>query len=534
MKTIIFNGNIYIENNVYAEALLIEDNKVVAYGSNEEIISMSSEATKIDAFGKAVIPGFNDSHIHLYSLGKSLRSVQLYGCTSIEEVIARSRKFIKDNNVPEGTFVTGRGWNQDYFTDESRMINKHDLDKISTKHPIVFNRACGHVASCNSLALEVCNVNKDTLQIEGSEFYYDEDKTPNGIFAEAAIKVFLEDNIPSPSIEEMTETLKTAVDYALSQGITSVQTNDINSENYDIMIKVYENLYNNSLASTRSYHQCFFTTTNEYKEFIEAGYVTGKGNDYNKIGPLKMFVDGSLGARTALMRNAYADDSSTNGIACMTQEHINSMVSLANDNNCQVAIHAIGDKAIEMVLDSYEDITKESNDLRHGIIHCQITDEGLINRFKENDILAYVQPIFIHYDMHIVADRVGEELASTSYAFGDMFRKGINVSYGTDCPVEDLKTMDNLYCAVIRKDLKAYPENGYYSNQAVSIEDAIMLYTQAGAYNSKEENIKGKLLPGYLADVVILDTDIFNMDLENLRDVKVNLTIVGGKVAYKL
>ncbi len=483
----------------------------------------------IDANGKAVIPGFNDSHIHLYSLGKSLQSVQLYGCKSVEEVIERSKKFIKDNNIKEGSFITGRGWNQDYFP-INQMITRHDLDKISTNHPIIFNRACGHVATCNTKALEVCGIDCTTKQIEGSEFYYDNDGiTPNGIFAEAAIQVFLESKIPTPSKKDMVSTLKIGVEYALSQGITSVQTNDISSDNYKLMFEVYEELYKVKPNSTRAYHQCFFTKPNEYSNFINDGFVTGYGNNYNKIGPLKMFVDGSLGARTALMRNSYNDDNTTSGIACMTQEEIDSMVKVANENNCQVAIHAIGDKAIEMVLDSY----KEENNLRNGIIHCQITDEQLINRFKENNILAYVQPIFIHYDMHIVESRVGKQLASTSYAFGDMYRKGINVSYGTDCPVEDLKTMDNLYCATVRKDLEANPKEGYYKEQAVTIEEAITLYTQGGAYSSFEENIKGKLQSNYLADLAILDTDIFNMDLENLRNVKVLKTIVGGKIAYE-
>lgn len=534
MKTIIFNGNIYIENGTFANAILITDNIVSSFGTNDEILALADEnTTKIDANGGAVIPGFNDSHMHLYSLGVALQSVQLYGSTSIDDVISRARKFITDNNVPDGAFVTGRGWNQDYFTDENRMITRHDLDKISTTHPIVFNRACGHLATCNTKALEVCNITRDTPQIDGSEFYYDEDGTPNGVFTENAIKILLEDNYPTPSIEKRTSLINTAMDYALSQGITSVHTNDISSENYQDMFKAYEEVYASSELRPRSYHQCFFTNPSSYSEFLNAGFKTGFGTDFNKIGPLKMFVDGSLGARTALMRAPYADDNSTKGIECMSQTEINAMVSLATENDCQVAVHAIGDRAIEMVLDGYDTVLSGSNPQRHGIVHCQITDVPLVKRFTENDILAYVQPIFIHYDMHIVADRVGEELASTSYAFGDMLDLGVRLSYGTDCPVEDLKTMDNLYCATVRKDLQAKPDSGYYPNQAVSIEDAIALYTNASAYASFDEGVKGKLSQGFLADIAILDTDIFNMDLENLRNVTVAKTLVNGKIAYE-
>lgn len=534
MRTIIYNGNIYIENGTHVSAICIEKDVVVAIGTDEEILTMATEDTqKIDAKGNAVIPGFNDSHLHLYSLGVSLKSVPLYGSDSIAEVINRGKTFIKEKQVPAGTFVTGRGWNQDYFTDENRVLTRHDLDQISTEHPIVFNRACGHMATCNTKALEVCGITKDTPQIEGSEFYYDEEGTPNGVFTENAIKLMLEDKYPVPSVKERTDIINAAMEYALSQGITSVQTNDISVENYQDMFAAYEGAYTQSLAKPRTYHQCFFVEVEDYQQFIGDGFKTGFGSDYNKIGPLKMFVDGSLGARTALLRTPYADEKSTCGIPCLSQEHINNMVGLAHENNCQVAIHAIGDKAIEMVLDGYDTVLNGSNEARHGMVHCQITDTPLVDRFLENNILAYVQPIFIHYDMHIVADRVGKELASTSYAFGDMFKKGIELSYGTDCPVEDLKTMDNLYCAVLRKDLKAKPEAGYFSEQAVSIEDAIMLYTKAGAYASFDEHKKGILQPGYFADLAILDTNIFDMDLEKLRDVKVTTTMVGGQIAYQ-
>ncbi len=532
MQTIIFNGNIYLESGNYAQAILIENDVVISTGTNEEILKIASgDAIKIDAKGNAVVPGFNDSHQHLYGVGTSLEAVQLYGSNSIEEVLNRSFAFLEKNPTSSGNWILGRGWNQDYFS-EGRVLTKEDLDKISTEHPILFTRACGHLASCNTKALEICGVTKDTMQIEGAEFYYGEDGLPNGVFTESAISL-ISSHIPEPSLEDMTKTLNTAMDYALTQGITTVQTNDIKDFNFNEMYAAYENVYAQNKARPRAYHQCTFANPDDFNAFLNAGFKTGNGSDYNKIGPLKMFVDGSLGARTAAMRNPYADDSSTYGIICMTQEQLNEMVGIANKNNLQVAVHAIGDKAIEMVLDSYDTvITNGENPLRHGIVHCQITDKPLLERFKTNDVLAYVQPIFIHYDMHIVGDRVGEELASTSYAFGDMFKMGINLSYGTDSPVEDLKTMDNLYCAVERKDLSGTQTEGYYIEQAVSINDAVHLYTAASAYSNFAEDKKGKLLPGFFADLAILDTDIFNMDTANLRDVNVDLTMVGGLVAY--
>lgn len=534
MRRIIYNGNIFVENGNHVSAIWIENDRVLQVGSDEEILALADENTeRIDAMGNAVVPGFNDSHMHLYGLGQSLRSVQLLGVDTLEEVLERGRRFIEENQVPAGTFVRGRGWNHDYFTDESRVLTRHDLDKISTEHPIIFNRACGHMAACNTMALEVCGIDASTPQMEGSEFYYDEDGTPNGVFTEHAIKEMLESHYPEPSVQERTEIINAAMDYALSHGITSVQTNDIAASNYEDMFQAYENVFTENKARVRAYHQCFFTEPSQYQEFVNAGYHTGFGSDYNKIGPLKTFVDGSLGARTALMREVYEDDNSTKGITCLSQHQLNELIQVADRNDCQVAVHAIGDRAIEMVLDGYDTILRGENPLRHGVVHCQITDEAMVKRFLDNKVLAYVQPIFIHYDMHMVADRVGEALASTSYAFGDMFRMGIELSYGTDCPVEDLSTMDNLYCAIMRKDLKAQPAQGYYPEQSVSVDEAIMLYSQAGAYVSSDEDRKGRLLPGYFADLAILDTNIFDMDLENLRSVKVMTTMVGGEIAFQ-
>lgn len=532
MKTLVYNGKIYLEKGSFAQAIIIEDGIVTSVGTNEEMLAIAGDSEKIDANSNAVIPGFNDSHIHLYSVGTALESVQLYGLTSKADCIKAAREFIEKNNVPAGTFVTGRGWNQDYFTDDETPLSKVDLDMISTEHPILFNRACGHMATCNTKALEVCGITKKTPQVDGAEFYYGEDGEPNGIFTEEAIKL-ISNHVPEPTPEEMAQTILTAYEYAVSQGITSIQTNDINEVCYADMVKAYDLAYKSGKIIPRAYHQCYFSQLETYQEFLDAGYKTGFGNAFNKIGPLKMFVDGSLGARTAYMRTPYADDSTTSGISCMSQEHINNMVKLADINGCQVAIHAIGDKAIEMVLNGYDTVVGDENTNRHAVIHCQITDKAMVQRFKDKDILAQVQPIFIHYDMHIVGSRVGAEMESTSYAFGDMYKMGIKVGYGTDSPVEDLKTMDNVYCAVVRKDLKAFPENGYFPEQRVSVEEAIEMYTSGSAYCSFEENVKGKLLPDYYADLVILDRDIFEMDVENLRDVKVTMTMVDGKIAYK-
>ncbi len=531
MKTIIFNGRIYVECHQFVSAILMEDGFVQAIGSDEEILAMQDSDTRlIDAKQKSVLPGFNDSHLHLHGLGLTLQSIRLSGATSIEEVIQISKEFIQTHQIPVGKFVYGRGWNQDYFNDESRMLTKEDLDLISTEHPILLNRACGHLAVCNSKALEVCGIDKNTAQIEGAEFYYGDDGEPNGIFTENAIDL-IRDHIPPQTVEEMAQTINIAMDYALRHGITSIQTNDIHAQNYNEMHRAYEMVYEMSCLRPRTYHQSTFFDTELYREFLDKGFVSGSGTMFNKMGPLKIFVDGSLGARTALLNEPYRDDKTTSGIACLSQEQLNQLVEMANQNDCQVIVHGIGDKAIEMILDAYQ--LKGNARLRNGVVHAQITSPAMIERFVAENVVALVQPIFIHYDMHIVAERVGKLLAQTSYAFGDMYRKGVKLNYGTDSPVEDLKPFDNLYCAVARKDLCAQPADGYGIEQAVSLHDAIMLYTHASAYNSFEEDIKGRIVVGNVADCIILDQDIFNQDIELLRHTNVLMTIVNGEICFQ-
>ncbi len=536
MDTIIYNGNIYLGDGNYVQAVAIKGGVVAAVGKSDDILPLATDITRvIDAKGNAVVPGFNDSHMHLHGVGQNIRSVQLGGAKSVDDIVRIGADFLKKHSVPEGTFITGRGWNQDYFVGDNTMPTAKDLDKISTSHPILFKRACGHLAVCNSKAMELCGVTSATPQIEGSEFYYFEDGTPNGIFTEAAIDL-IEAHVPTPTVAERVETLNAAMDYALSQGITSVQTNDIIDDNFADMYEAYSLVYKASKARPRSYHQCCFSTPELYQKFIDAGFRAGVGDDYNKIGPLKLFVDGSLGARTALMNAPYADDNSTTGIACMTQAQLDEMVKMAVTHDTHVAVHAIGDLAIDMVLDSClknsAEKNGEKNPLRHGIVHCQITGRRILDRIAEQDLLVLAQPIFIHYDLHVVAQRVGEQLASTSYAFGELHRNGVHVSFGTDSPVEDLKTMDNIHCAVTRRDLSGNPPEGYCPEQAVSVETAIDLYTAESAYCSFEEDIKGKLAVGYYADLAILDSDIFSADVNKIRDIKVTLTMVGGEVAY--
>src|SRR5690554_1312854 len=527
---ILYNGMIYtMDKGIIVEAIKIVDDKIVKLGNSEEILNLKQLNEEcIDLAGKTVIPGFNDSHMHLYGFRKILEMVYLMKVNNIDDIINKIKNYIKNNKINVNQWLQGRGWNQDYFKINKRFPTRDDLDKISKKHPIILSRVCGHIAVVNSKALEVCNISENTLDVEGGNFDIN-----MGIFKENALSLIM-DNIPKPSVIDIKNTLIKAMNYANSKGITSIHTDDLSHcGNYKYMLQAYEELNKENKLTCRIYQQCLLNKS-QLKEFIELGYKTGVGDNYFKIGPLKVLSDGSLGARTAALSKAYSDDKSTSGIMCYSNEELEDIITFAHENDMQIAIHCIGDRSMKIVLDCYEKVIKDRNYKRHGIIHCQIMDKIILNKFKDIDILAYIQPIFLHYDLHIVENRVGKELAKTSYAFKSMIDKGIHLSLGTDCPVEICDPLVNIYCSVNRKDLQGFPQAGFNPQENLSVHEAIYHYTQESAYASFEENIKGSISEDKLADLVVLTDNIFNISPIYIKDIKVLKTIVGGKVVYSM
>lgn len=532
MTTLLYNGRIYQQRDCFVQAMMIEDTEISRCGSTEEILSLRKPNDLcIDLGGKTVVPGFNDSHMHFLMSAITFTTVDLYGASSIGSILDRASRFLVEHSDENRTTLFGRGWNQDYFQDEVRLLTRFDLDGISTDIPIVFVRACGHVMTCNSKALALCGITANTQQVNGGRFDVDEFGEPIGIFRENAMGLLASLQTPL-SVDDQVELLKKISRIANSYGITSVQTNDltIGKDGSKEMELAYQR-YTSDHPTVRIYHQTSFFDLDAFKKRIEEGYHEGE-TPFHRFGPVKLFIDGSLGARTALMRAPYADDPSTSGIECMSQASLDEWVQTAHTNSIQVAIHAIGDGAMTMVLDAYQKVIRAENTNRHGIVHCQITDIPILHRFKEMDILAYIQPIFLHYDMHIVEGRVGKSLASTSYAFNTMEILGIHTAYGTDSPVEGLNVFHNIHCAVNRQDLSMFPADGFYPLERVDIETAIDRLTIGSAYASFEEYKKGRLFPGYVADLVVLDQPIFDLDKSLLKDVNVELTMIDGQIVY--
>ncbi|OQB24200.1 MAG: N-substituted formamide deformylase precursor [Firmicutes bacterium ADurb.Bin182] len=533
MRTIFINGKVYTGELPLKEAFAVEDDRFVFAGENREALSQKHEASAVvDLNGKFVCAGFIDSHMHLVNFGASLKTAQLAAHTgSLAELKAALKTHLADTGLPKGRWLLGRGWNQDYFRDQKRFPNRYDLDEVSKDHPVMAARACGHVLAVNSKALEVIGVLPD--EMPGGSIDRDDNGEPLGIFKENAQRLVYE-KIPAPNRREIKGMILSAAAVLNSYGVTSCHSDDFGSAEspYEI-IEAYKELEREGNLTVRVYQQSHFESLEGLKEFIRKGYNTGTGSGFFKIGPLKMLSDGSLGARTAYLSEPYADDPSTAGVAVHTEDELFGMISFANSHGMQVAVHAIGDRAMELVIGSIEKALCEHPraDHRHGVIHCQITTPALMEKFRRLSLHAYIQSIFLDYDISIVEKRIGAKRAESSYNFKTLMESGVWTSNGSDCPVELPDVLAGIQCAVTRSALSG--SKPFLADQAYSVRQALDSYTKNGAHASFEENFKGRISPGFVADFVILDRDPFTEPHDSLKNIKVLATYLGGKRVYE-
>lgn len=431
----------------------------------------------------------------------------------------------------------GSGWNQECFEGEKRLLNRYDLDQVSREQPVIAWRSCRHIACANSAALKAAGITRDTKNPEGGSIDLDEHGEPTGILRENAINL-VSRFIPASEVGEIKHDMVQAMKKLNSYGITSVQSDDFGAfpgVSYKTVIQAYEELEAEGLLTVKVYEQCLLDEKSDFKDFIEKGYRTGKGSAFFAIGPLKIIADGSLGARTALLSAPYADDKEhpdNCGIAIYSQQELDEMVSDASKHGMQVAVHAIGDKAMEMAARSMEKALggNRNNPLRHGIVHCQITTKALLDTFQKWNLHVYIQSIFLEHDNHVVEKRLGEERAASTYAFKTFLDLGLDISNGSDAPVEYPDVLAGIQCAVTRTTLDG--TKTFLPDQSLTVEEALQTFTSMGARASFEEKEKGMLLPGMAADFTVLSQDIRHCLPGTIKDTKVCRTFVNGTCVY--
>lgn len=533
MNKIFINGKIYTmrENDAIVSALYVENGLIKKTGCNEEILAMKKNDDEvIDLHNKAVVPGFNDSHMHLLMYGQSLNQVDLFNVKSQHEVIERGLEFLRTHKIGEGQWLIGRGWNHEAF-ENKKMLNKYDLDKISTEIPILFSRACCHIVSCNSKALEIAGINANT-HVDGGEIEVVDGETTGVLKERAGFNVY--SMLSETKRKDRKNDLLLGIKKLSSYGITSIHSDDdITDNDYDI-IDIYNEIESEHKMDVRVYQQCRFNDVCKFDDFIQKVYENYKVSENFKLGSLKIISDGSLGGRTALMNEPYSDNNNTKGIAIFTQENLDELIEKAHENNIPVAIHAIGDKAIDMAIEGIEKAQNKNykKNIRHGIIHSQITSKDALEKYRDDNIIAYIQPIFIDSDSKIAEIRVGERV-KYSYNWKTLHDYGVMIPFGTDSPVESPNPFENIYCAVMRTDLEGKPEGGWLPEQKLSVKESVKAYTYDSAYAAYEENTKGTLEEGKYADMAVLSEDIFEINPEKIKDIYCIMTIKNGEIVYE-
>lgn len=541
METAYLNGTIYTVNKDFdqAEAFLVEDGRFKAVGTDGEIRALAGERCVFrDLERRTVLPGFNDSHLHLLNYAYGLSKFDLGAVQSLEEMIEDGKKFIKEKKTGEKSWVLGRGWNQ-MMLKERRPPSRDDLDRISTAHPICFTRVCEHMVAVNSRALELAGIDEDTKNPEGGEIERDENGRLTGMLKETA-RYLIYRIIPSRSVAEIKEMLVTAIEKASAFGVTSAQTDDFETfsdKDWRKVIQAYEELRSENRLHIRIYEQCLLPQLGRLKDFLDSGYRTGMGDEYFKIGPLKLLTDGSLGGRTAFLSIPYKDEPGTGnrGIPVFTAKELDELILTAHTRGMQLVCHGIGDAAMNRILDSFEKAQQvmAKEDARSGIIHVQVTDMALIRRFKKQKVLAYLEPVCLNSDLHIAGERLEAELCGTSYHYRSFCDMGIVTPMSSDCPVDSLNPFDNMYVGVNRTDYSGFPEGGWMPEQKLTVRQMIGGFTIQGAYASYEEQEKGSIEAGKLADFIILTGDPMTIEPKRLREISVEETWLGGRCVYR-
>jgi predicted amidohydrolase YtcJ len=527
---IILNASVHTMNAAQptAQALAINGNRIVAVGASSEIQRLAGESTRvIDAKGQLVLPGFNDAHVHFMSGGFQLASVDLRSANTPQELAERLRDFAA--KLPKGSWITGGDWDHERWPD-AKLPTRELIDRYTPNNPVFVNRLDGHMALANSLALKLAGVTRSTKDPDGGVIVRDP-KTgePTGILKDAA-QSFVWKVIPAPTFEEKLTAARAATNHAASLGVTSVQ--DMSA---GVDIGVYQTLLDRAELKTRVYAAWPLP---RWEQLAQTGVRAHFGSAMLRTGGLKGFADGSLGSTTALFFQPYRDAPNTSGIPSDEMFPNGAMLERvrgADRAGLQVMIHAIGDRANDIILSIYERVEKENGDRdrRFRIEHAQHLRPQDIPRFAHDHVIASMQPYHAIDDGRWAEKRIGPERTKTTYEFRSLLDSGATLAFGTDWTVAPLDPMLTIYAAVTRRTLDGKNPNGWIPEQKISVEEAVRAYTVGSAIAEFQENEKGTITPGKLADIVMLSRDIFKIDAKEIEKVKIVLTIMDGRVVYE-
>jgi len=498
-----------------AEAVYIKNGKIVFVGRNDDVISQLRHGAKvIDLQGLTVLPGFIDSHIHLMGLALARLWVNLKGVKSIGELKEVLKRNV--NERPKGSWILGRGWDHEKF-EEKRYPTRLDLDEVSEEHFIVIVRVCGHLCVVNTRALE--------LFLRESCLIENEDLAKGIIKGEMIEKLF--ELVPPPTLEEIRESMKEVLRELAKVGITTVHSMSVTGEE----IKILEQLRSEGSLPLRVR---VYVRKALLDELEKLGIQRGFGDDLLRIMGIKIIADGSLGARSAALESPYSDNPTNSGLLYISYNELVKILNKCKKSNLQPSIHAIGDRAVRLVLDAIQraygsQVHKHRPRLEHG----SLMPRELIEKMSElKGLIISIQPSFVISDFWAVS-RVGENRVKNLYPFNSLLKSGVKVTIGSDSPVEVFDPMYQLYAITTRGRYEGIETYKFTREEVVKVNEAVKMYTVNGAYATFEENSIGSISPGKCADLVVLSEDLLSVPLSDIRKVKVLATMVNGNFIHK-
>ncbi|NEW78562.1 MAG: amidohydrolase [Gelidibacter sp.] len=514
VDTIVINANIYTVNENFdkAEAFAIKDGKIVAVGTTQEIQDKYAATFINDAKGKTIVPGFIDAHCHFYGLGLQQQKVDLTDTKSFDEVIKRIVDFQKENDA---TYITGRGWDQNDW-EVKEFPTKEKLDELFPTTPIAITRIDGHALLANQAAIDLAGITVKT-PFSGGEILQKNGKL-TGIFIDAPMEL-IEAKIPKPSQKVNIEALKDAEKICFDLGLTTVDDAGLSKETIELI---------DSLQQAGTLKMRIYAMVSVSDENID--YYAKKGifkTDRLNVRSFKVYADGALGSRGAAMKKPYSDQHNHFGALVTPLDKLKEFAEKIAATDFQMNTHAIGDSANYVMLKTYKEVLKGKKDSRWRIEHAQIVDVADFNYFE--NILSSVQPTHATSDMYWATDRVGKERMKGAYAYKVLLDTYGKIALGTDFPVEKVSPLLTFYAAVARKDLNNFPENGFQMENALTREETLKGMTIWAAYSNFEENEKGSIEVGKMADFIVLNKNIMEIETDKIPTINVDETYVGGE-----
>ena len=529
--TVYLNGNIYTveAGQPKAQALAITGQKLVYVGSNDGVREYVGEKTKVfDLKNKTVLPGLIEGHMHYTREGASLLQVNAFWLPK-EEIIAKIKA--EADKLPTETWIVGSGWNQEVWPDR-KFPNKADLDVVAPNHPVSLTRTDGHALWVNSKALEMAGIDKNTATPEGGVIEKDANGELTGIFYENAMAM-IRSKITPLSTERLKEAILLAQDEMFSFGLTTSMSAGNLTMNSVEDVQNMKNLYKSGELKIRIYAMI---NVEHAAPYYKTGPEIGLFNDRLTVRAVKFYADGSLGSRTALMLEDYSDREEWKGVERTSPAKLLEGYREASKAGFQLATHAIGDGGVRNVVDLYEKVMKENSisaNHRWRIEHFQVTTPSDIERVAKLKIVPVMQAVHATSDKNMAETRIGPERIKFAYAWRKVINAGLVIPNGSDAPIELINPYHGLYASVTRMDRDGNPLGGWYPEEKMTREEALKSFTIWPAYGQFEENLKGSLKTGKLADFVVIDRDYMNCPTSEIKDINALMTVVGGEVVYR-